>query len=242
MNQIKQFLSITPSIQNITSFSQAKSALLEFGTVFSDFDSEPCRLERWPQQGWRPLVDGISGGTTEGSFDLYWRDGVHYAVNSGVTEGAYAFSFRSPDDAISEAVRHHLHYTQPPHGGLEAKSSPIISPHPSDGIDPVPSSFYLSSEINYHACGSQLFISLNNPFLLVLARGNPRPDEVRSADFQAFRIPPGLGVNVSSFVWHAPPIAILPGRTTMRTRQAKVHSKIYYNPFVEHQELIRVDL
>ena len=44
-------------------------------------------------------------------------------------------------------------------------------------------------------------------------------------------------------VWHSPPIlAGASGSVVMRTKQARVHTKIYYRPLSEHGALLRVPL
>lgn len=74
----------------------------------------------------------------------------------------------------------------------------------ADSSDAGPrSAAYFCTEINYHACGSQLFYSDAGAMLLLLALP-PRdraPDAVLPEDFEAFVVPPGCGVNVDAMVW-----------------------------------------
>ena len=104
---------------------------------------------------------------------------------------------------------------------------------------------FLFEEINYHACGSQLFYSNDNPVILLLAKSidNRNNDDILPEDFETFLIPAGLGVNIDAFVWHAPPI--LPNydkKNVVKTKQSKVHSKIYYNPLTEHNTLLYIQV
>ncbi|GAB5360680.1 hypothetical protein AAMO2058_000648200 [Amorphochlora amoebiformis] len=193
-----------------------------YGTLFEDFDGEAVRLEQWPQPGRRPVIDGVSGGVTEGDFSLEWNNGTHIAENTAVQDGVYSFAWDGGDEALQAAG-----------WGI---SSPCKSSCPSA---------YMFTEINYHACGSQLFYSKHEPFVLMVAKPSEDrfPDEVFPEDFLAFYCPEGSGVNVNAFVWHSPPVSPLFNRKiVMKTKQAAVHSKIYYDPLKEHSTLLRVAL
>ena len=72
-----------------------------FGHLFKDYSKEPCALTKWPQPAWRPVEDGVGGGTTEGTFSLKWKNGAHFASNSGVANGDYCFAFSSLEAAAA---------------------------------------------------------------------------------------------------------------------------------------------
>eukprot|EP00750_Incisomonas_marina_P032845 INCI938.1.p1 GENE.INCI938.1~~INCI938.1.p1 ORF type:complete len:281 (-),score=40.99 INCI938.1:26-868(-) len=219
---------------------------LRLGNLFDDFDVEQCRVERWPQPSWRPVSDGLSGGdnTTEGDFILRWtEDGVHFASNTGVADGDYAFAWRSPEEAVAAATQGKSAFQLfNVHGGTASEQQHTASKHTGDNNDS--DTAYLFTEINYHACGSQLFFTRDAPVVLLLARppADRFPDDVQPDDFEALLVPPGLGVNVDTCVWHSPPLALSGQATTMRTRQARVHSKVYYDPLAENGVLLSVDL
>jgi len=87
-------------------------------------------------------------------------------------------------------------------------------------------------ELNFHACGEQVFEPIeNNPFMLVLA-----PHRVPKPIFEsicAYRFDGTRPVVVSAGVWHAPPIP-LGDRADFITRQAAVHSCVVYDTFADN--------
>jgi ureidoglycolate hydrolase len=230
----------------------------DYGTIFEDYDAEPVTVEKWPRSGWREIEDGVGGGTTEGSFMLAWEaDGSHKAFNSGVADGAYQFAWDSATEAVAaSSIRDG--YVQHDSSSTDINDLDIFQGANTTSI-------FAFEEINYHACGSQCFYSEKDPIFLLLATLPQErwPDDIIPTDFKCFYVPPGLGVNVAPFVWHSPPIAV-PGYssdscdesscssngncadnqkvacTVMKTKQAKVHSKIYYDPVKEHGTLLEI--
>ena len=93
--------------------------------------------------------------------------------------------------------------------------------------------------------------SLNKAVILLASLSPSRcPDDVRPEDFIGLYLPAGMGLSVSANVWHAPPILATKSRTSrgewplavFRTRQAAVHSKIYYDPVAENGCVLQVSL
>lgn len=173
----------------------------KYGNLFTNFAKEEVRLEKWAKHpnGYREVHDGISGGITQGKFNVEWRESMLYSYNDAVS-GDYCFA--------------------------------------SQGYQNVK----VTNEINYHSCGSQMFYSKYSDIYLLVAvipdDSNRFPDSVEPSDFRCFRVPRGTGAHINSYVWHCPPI-IFPNITSTQifTKQAKVHSKIYYDPIKEHNTI-----
>lgn len=209
--------------------------IARYGKLFRNFDTADIDVKRWPQIGWRPVEDGLSGGdnVTSGSFHLEWRDGEHIAQNTGVQDGSYCFAW-STEDAAMRASEEELsaHELAMEIAEKDSRNSHGESMHA-----------YCFTEINYHSCGGQTFFTDDAPvgLLLALPPENRFPDNILPTDFEAFELPPGIGINIDACVWHAPPI-VHPRykKTTMQTKQAKVHSKIYYDPLNEHGTLLKI--
>lgn len=244
-----------PKIHNVPVRTVNEDNIKPYGSLFDDFEAEQIAITPWPQPGWRQVEDGVSGGTTQGDFVLEWRGGAHYAVNTGVKEGAYCFAWADPNSAIAASKEHGKAYEAYLAGSATRGQNDLAKETKNGtsedlGID----GLFMFYEINYHACGGQLFYSADAPIVLLVA-SLPKdrfPDDIAPTDFEAFYCPPGVGVNVAPFVWHAPPVASFwPGeqykgvagieRVVMRTKQAAVHSKIYYDPLREHNTLLKVD-
>jgi hypothetical protein len=71
-----------------------------YGRLVEDFEACKIEIVRWPAQGWRPvdLNSGDQGGTTEGNFEFWWRDGALEATNEAVGD-SYVFGWsRFPED------------------------------------------------------------------------------------------------------------------------------------------------
>jgi hypothetical protein len=71
-----------------------------YGRLVDRFDACKIEIVRWPAQGWRPvdLNSGDQGGTTEGNFEFWWRDGTLEATNEAVGD-SYVFGWsRFPED------------------------------------------------------------------------------------------------------------------------------------------------
>ena len=75
-------------LKTVPLLKATEETVAPYGNLFSDFDAEPCRIERWPAPGWRPVEDGVSGGVTEGDFSLEWRDGAHHASEQYARENS----------------------------------------------------------------------------------------------------------------------------------------------------------
>lgn len=199
----------------------ALSDLSHFGKVFtSSWKSTPCPLTRWPAQGYRSVSAGLGGGLTSGAFTACWNaSGALDIVNSAVDDGTYRDVFCSVADAIERVA---------------------FAPHSSDpGSNPLTA--FTRSEINYHPCGAQLFLSHNATLLFLLA---PRDvgDNVKFSDFRRVIIPRGLGLHVDAGTWHAPPIPIDAFEATVLTKQSAVHAKVYYDSFIEDHTIFELPL
>jgi len=219
-----------------------------YGRLFSSKDSAEAKVDitRWPAQGWRECHDGISGGTTSGTFSLEWRGDAHAASNSGVTDGDYLFAWTSANAAL-EAANSFVRRDQNTSIANIAYQESLSSSNRGGEFmnDQEESVAYTFTEINYHADGGQTFYSPDLPFVCCVALP-PRdraPDDILPTDFRAFFVPAGLGCHVNAYVYHCPPIATVFNRPTyMFTEQGKVHSKFYYDPLQEHNTLLRIPL
>ena len=113
-------------------------------------------------------------------------------------------------------------------------------------LDQEERSIEILEEINYHACGSQMFFCKNKSMILVVAKIEMDdeiryPDDVHVTDFEAFMVPPGVGVHFRSYIWHCPPIILPEVKSALiMTKQSKVHSKVYYYPRVEDKKRLKV--
>ena len=195
------------------------TALSKYGNTFTDFKTEECRITQWKTDGWRPVEDGISGGTTEGSFTLFWKNGTHYATNSGVKDGHYQTAYYSLKEAIANCKGGNLF------GDIDGEIGEYA---------------YCGNEINYHDDGSQLFISTDYPMMLMVAKAKDKLDDIKAEDFEMFLVPAKLGVNIDAGIWHCSPFAYNTNKqVNMYTRQGKVHSKVYYYPIEEEQCIFR---
>jgi hypothetical protein len=220
------------------------------GTTFAaaDFDKQECPLTSWPQPDWRTVEDGVGGGTTEGTFECRWEDGSHYASNSGVAHGDYQFAFSTLEKAVENEK-------------IATASATSSSRYIGYGVE-LPASdslldmYYCCTEINYHACGSQLFAAVSSTssherenekdcsadFICLVALPPPdrAPDDVLPSDFIALFVPRGTGLSLGARVWHTPPIICGQTSAILKTKQARVHSKIYYHPLREHSTVLSV--
>jgi ureidoglycolate lyase len=185
----------------------------KYGSMFTKKDRKCIKLEKWPQPCWRPVVDGVGGGVIRSVFKAEWNCGVYTSHNVGISNGEYSNVFSSLSSAL------------------------ILTPTCDRGYQ-IPPKCYVRSEINYHACGSQIFYS-DSLFVLLLAKPG---DDVKPDDFRALYVPPGVGVEVNSFVWHTPPILTHCTSGIVYTKQARVHSKIYYDPLIEDGVVFCVNL
>ena len=68
--------------------------LAGYGRLVDDFDACQIEIVRWPAPGWRPVDpnSGDQGGTTEGLFEFWWRDGRLEATNEAVGD-SYIFGW-----------------------------------------------------------------------------------------------------------------------------------------------------
>ena len=132
--------------------------------------------------------------TLEGIFSLFWEQGFHYATNTGVNEGNYCFALSNINNDLNNEI--------------------LIEKYPNYQfpMKELSNNIGLFCEINYHACGSQLFYSKNDYMLLVVAVIDDEqrwPDQIYPSDFQCFIVQPNLGIHINSYVWHAPPINLI---------------------------------
>jgi hypothetical protein len=202
------------------------AALSKYGNTFLDFKTEQCRITKWKTNGWREVKDGISGGTTEGTFTLLWKNGIHYATNSGVNDGNYQTGYYSVKNCLLNCINNVNNVDMKFECGYED--------------DDTSSYAYCANEINYHDDGSQLFISINHPMILMIGKAKDKIDDIKPEDFEIFLVPANLGVNIDAGVWHCSPFAYYTDKqVNMYTKQGKVHSKIYYYPIQEDQCIFR---
>ena len=226
---------IDPPFYDLTTSNQEDKEkylliLSEYGNIFTDFDQEECQITKWKTGGWRRVEDGVSGGTTIGSFTLCWKDGEHFAINSGVKDGHYQSGSLSLKDALKRL------------GEQEQQEQDQYQQDQQDQQDQVQQWAYCGNEINYHDDGSQLFISLDHPIILLVGKSqDPKNnDDIKPEDFRVFLVPGGMGVNINAGIWHSAPFAFyLDKQVNMLTKQGKVHSKIYYYPLKEDQSIFR---
>jgi ureidoglycolate lyase len=71
-----------------------------YGNLVDDYDAQKIEIVRWPAQGWRPVDknSGDQGGTTEGLFEFWWREGALHATNEAVGD-SYIFGWSDfPED------------------------------------------------------------------------------------------------------------------------------------------------
>jgi ureidoglycolate hydrolase len=218
-------------LQRVEVRELTEEAFKPYGNLFHVVESEEVRIEKWPKhpRGFRDIEDGVGGGATVGDFEIFWRDGLLYATNSAVANGDYCFA---------------LNGTQISKDGLESLQLPACDP------SLLQNHIAVFTEINYHACGSQYFFAEKDYLLLIIAPNDTSsdrfPDNVLPSDFIAFVVPPGTGAHINSYVWHCPPVLlnhfVNDEKGKVLTGQAKVHSKIYYDPVKEHKVLLGVSL
>jgi hypothetical protein len=78
--------------------------LAGYGRLVDDFDGCEIEIVRWPAPDWRPvdLNSGDQGGTTEGLFEFWWRDGRLEATNEAVGD-SYIFGWSHFPEAAPPA-------------------------------------------------------------------------------------------------------------------------------------------
>jgi hypothetical protein len=113
-----------------------------YGNLVDEFDAQTIEIMRWPAQGWRPIDknSGDQGGTTEGLFEFWWRDGALHATNEAVGD-SYIFGWSDFPENLTNGAK---------------KNSPRERT--------------LVWRANYHPDGGQLFFPIDNqPFIAPLA-------------------------------------------------------------------------
>jgi hypothetical protein len=117
-------------------------SLQGYGNLVDEFEAQKIEIVRWPAQGWRPVDknSGDEGGTTEGLFEFWWREGALHATNEAVGD-SYIFGWSGFPDDLENGTR---------------KNSPRERA--------------LVWRANYHPDGGQLFFPIDNqPFIAPLA-------------------------------------------------------------------------
>ncbi|HEV8065134.1 MAG TPA: ureidoglycolate lyase [Acidimicrobiales bacterium] len=101
-------LAYTPSIgagevHRTPSVKATDDSLDGLGCLVEDAGTFPIEIVRWPQPGWRPIDEntGDQGGTTEGTFELWWRGETLFARNNAVGD-SYLFAWSTwPEEAAA---------------------------------------------------------------------------------------------------------------------------------------------
>lgn len=77
-----------------------------YGNLVDDFEAQKIEIVRWPAQGWRPVDknSGDQGGTTEGIFEFWWKEGALHARNEAVGD-SYLFGWSDFPEALTGARR-----------------------------------------------------------------------------------------------------------------------------------------
>ncbi|MEM7223671.1 MAG: ureidoglycolate lyase [Pseudomonadota bacterium] len=116
------------------------SALEGYGRLVEDPEAVDIEIVTWPAQGWRPVDPGTGdeGGTTEGLFEFWWRDGVLHGRNEAVGD-QYELAWRRQD---GRALIRHANYH--PDGGqlfFPLDPGPFVVPLALPGDDVKPTDF-----------------------------------------------------------------------------------------------------
>jgi len=163
-------------------FSRGKLPIVEanlenlegFGHPVYNFQKSKVEIVKWPQTGWRPILEGTGaqGGVVEGSFEMRWRgdyiETYNHAVKKGYITGLSCDPIKASFNTISTFV---------------------------------PDWVYVF-EANYHPDGGQIFFPHNNqPFIALLARPT---DDIRPEHFYAFYFSGEFGIHIDPGVWHQP--------------------------------------
>ena len=77
-----------------------------YGNLVDDFEAQKIEIVRWPALGRRPVDtnSGDQGGTTEGLFEFWWKEGALHARNEAVGD-SYLFGWSDFPDAVKETRR-----------------------------------------------------------------------------------------------------------------------------------------
>ncbi len=135
-----------------------------YGNLVDEYEQSDIEIVTWPKQGWREIDEGTGdeGGTTQGSFEVWWDGNILYGKNNAVEhksgyeiDGKYVLGYSSLPQKDSKKINFYS----------------------------LPKEIYIW-HANYHPDGGQLFFpSENKPFISPLALPG---DDIRPEDFKAF--------------------------------------------------------
>ena len=173
-----------------------------YGYLVNDYEQCEIEIVTWPKQGWRNIEKGTGneGGTTEGSFETWWDEGILYGKNNAVEhksrydqDGQYLLGYSyDPSDYKKNLTKNDLKHIYIWH-------------------------------VNYHPDGGQLFFPKDNkPFISPLALPG---DDIQLNDFKAFYFNGSQGLYIHPNIWHE---GVFPTKekATFRGKQGKVHARV----------------
>ena len=199
--------------------------LSKYGNIFTNFDTEVCRLNKWVKVGNNLLANEllVNDNTTSNNFMLQWKNNRHYVnnvlYNNVITDDDYFYAWNKLDTVLIDSVNKKT----------------------IDNYDNVlQNHIFLHTDISYRKCGSQIFYSDETPLILLLGIPNKHNNinDIVPQNFETFLIPSGLGINISSYIWHSPPI--LPHydkKFIIKTKQSSIDKEHYYDPIIKHNTL-----
>ena len=173
-----------------------------YGYLVDNFDKCVIEIVKWPKQGWREIDEGTGneGGTTEGTFEAWWNQGILYGKNN--------------------AVEHKSEYDKDGKYFLGYSYDPSNSSKKFTKEDP--EKIYIW-HVNYHPDGGQLFFPDDNkPFISPLALPG---DDIKPNNFKAFYFNGSQGLYIHPNIWHE---GIFPtkGKAVFKGKQGKVHARV----------------
>ena len=173
-----------------------------YGYLVDNFDKCEIEIVKWPKQGWREIDEGTGneGGTTEGTFEAWWNQGILYGKNN--------------------AVEHKSEYDKDGKYLLGYSYDPDSSKNNLNKKDP--EKIYIW-HTNYHPDGGQLFFPNDNkPFICPLALLG---DNINPNNFKAFYFNGSQGLYIHPNIWHE---GIFPtkGKAVFKGKQGKVHARV----------------
>ena len=219
---------IPPGIQihEVPIVRATNTALDGYGCLVDDpkdFTVENGKFEivPWQHNGWRGLDPGTGdeGGTTEGSFRLFWHEGNLLGENLALATTANKYLLGL--------------------GSLPGQKSTENSPPNNAGGQSVDCVYVWYSD--YHPDGGQMFYSKHSPFVANLAPAVG--DTVKPGDFTAFYVEAGKGLYIHPGVWHNA-VYVKPEHAPVEIfgRQGKVHARISVRWPEEFNQVLRVPL
>ncbi len=192
------------SIFEIPLIKATNDNLNKYGYLVDNFDKCEIKITQWPKQGWRDvdIGTGDEGGTTEGSFDVWWEQNILYGKNNAVPHKN--LNPYENDDTYLLGYSHHPEEKYKPEASKEVEN------------------IYLW-HANYHPDGGQLFFpEKKTPFVCALALPG---DDIHPQDFKAFYFDGSMGLYIHPYVWHD---AVFPINKSARFKgkQGKVHARV----------------